>query len=96
MIGHAKRLGGALGVVIALLASPAAGAQTPEPAAGVALDLATARARSISHVRYELSLSIPPTRAQSVTGTNVLRFRLADRTQPLVIDFDAEVQPSRP
>jgi aminopeptidase N len=30
------------------------------------------------------------TQAQPVTGTNVLRFHLADPTKPLVIDFDAE------
>jgi aminopeptidase N len=65
-------------------------AQTREPATGVALDLATARARDISQLRYELSLSIPSTRAQAVTGSNVLRFRLADATKPLVVDFDAD------
>ena len=70
-----------------------ASAQTGEPAAGVALDLARARSHNIRDLRYELALSIPATPAQSVTGTNVLRFRLADRTQPLVIDFDAEGAP---
>ncbi|WP_298835697.1 M1 family aminopeptidase [uncultured Piscinibacter sp.] len=73
-----------------LLAPADAGAQTGEPAAGVALDLARARARQISHLRYELTMSIPAAQAQPVSGTNVLRFRLADRTKPLVIDFDAE------
>lgn len=61
-----------------------------EPAAGVSLQLAKARAGSISQLRYELSLSIPRSRAEPVTGSNVLRFRLADAAQPLVIDFDAE------
>lgn len=65
-------------------------AQILEPAPGVALDLATARARDISQLRYELSLSIPIERTQPVTGTNVLRFRWADATKPLVIDFDAD------
>lgn len=68
-------------------------AQTSEPAAGVALDLAAARARHISQLRYDLSLSIPSTRQQPVTGTNILRFRWADATKPLVIDFDADAAP---
>jgi aminopeptidase N len=84
------RFGWALGTVMSLLASTSAGAQTSEPATGVAQDLATARAKNISDLRYELALSIPLSRAQPVTGTNVLRFRVADRTQPLVVDFDAE------
>jgi hypothetical protein len=49
--------------------------QTPRrlsPPHGVALDLAKARARNISHLRYELALSVPAARAQPVTGTNVL------------------------
>jgi len=83
-------IGWALVAVMGLVEPTDAFAQTTEPATGVALDLAQARARSISQLRYELVLSIPATRAQPVTGTNVLRFRLADRTRPLVIDFDAE------
>src|SRR5215471_1737028 len=90
MIRHAKRWGWALVAVMTLLAPIDACA---DPAAGVALDLATARAQNISHLRYELTLSIPATRAQPVTGINVLRFRLAARTKPLVVDFEAEDPP---
>ncbi|HET9208291.1 MAG TPA: M1 family aminopeptidase, partial [Burkholderiaceae bacterium] len=75
---------------MSLLAATAASAQTNEPAAGVALDLATARANNITDLRYELALSIPLSRSQAITGTNMLRFRLADPTKSLVIDFDAE------
>jgi aminopeptidase N len=90
VIQYAQRYVLTLGIAMNLLAPGATSAQTSEPAAGVALDLATARAKNISHLRYELTLSIPSTRAQPVTGTNVLRFQLADRTKPLVIDFDAD------
>lgn len=91
---RSARSGFALLVAAACLFAPVgAMAQTGEPAAGVALDLAIARARLISQLRYELSLSIPPTRQQPVTGTNTLRFRLADATKPLVIDFDADAAP---
>jgi aminopeptidase N len=76
----------AMHVFVAVSAS----AQTSQPAAGVAFDLAEARSRNISQLRYELSLSIPMTRQRPVTGTNLLRFRWADATKPLVIDFDAE------
>ena len=55
--------------------------------------LAQVRSSNISQLRYELVLSIPDTLAEPVTGTNVLRFRLADPTKPLVIDFDAEGAP---
>jgi aminopeptidase N len=87
-------LGAALLAFTSLLVPRDALARTSEPAVGVALDLATARARHISHLRYDLALSIPVLRTQAVTGTNVLRFRLADATQPLVIDFDAEGAPA--
>jgi aminopeptidase N len=39
-------------------------------------------------LRYDLQLSIPDALSEPVTGKNELRFRLADPTRPLVIDFD--------
>jgi aminopeptidase N len=90
MVRRVMRYGWGLACVLSLLLPSAASSQSEEPAAGVARDLATVRAGAISHLRYELALSIPDARAQPVTGTNVLRFRLADWTKPLVIDFDAE------
>ena len=82
--------GWTLVAVMNVLASAGARAQATEPSAGVSLELATARARNISHLRYDLALSIPATPASPVTGSTVLRFRLADASKPLVIDFDAE------
>jgi aminopeptidase N len=75
--------------VHALLAmSLTAAAQPPgalEP--GVAEALATARARSISDVRYTLALEIPEARQQPVAGTETITFSLADAGSPVVIDF---------
>ncbi len=93
MIRCAGRLGAAMVVAATLFGVASAAAESDEPAAGVSLELAKARARNISRLHYELALSIPDTLAQPVTGSNVLRFHLADPTRPLVIDFDAEGAP---
>jgi hypothetical protein len=58
MNGHMVCLGLTLVAVMKVLASTGARAQTAEPV-GVALELAMARARNISDLRYELALSIP-------------------------------------
>jgi aminopeptidase N len=80
-------------VVMKLLAPANAQAQIADPAAGVPLELAKARAANVSQLRYDLSLAIPLLPSQPVTGSTVLRFRLADASKPLVIDFDAEGAP---
>lgn len=90
MIRRGMRLGWALVAVMLLQPPTDASAQTSEPAAGVALDLAMARAANVSQLRYDLALSIPLLASSPVTGTSVLRFRLADASKPLVIDFEAE------
>ena len=90
MIRCTSRLSAALVVAAALFGATSAAAESDELAAGVSLELAKARARNISRLSYELALSIPDTLAQPVTGTNVLRFHLADPARPLVIDFDAD------
>lgn len=79
-------------VACALMALPAAdvAAQTAQPSPGVSLDLATARARLVSDLRYELSLAIAGDRAQPIPGTVEVRFQLADASQPLVLDFEAK------
>jgi aminopeptidase N len=59
----------------------------PDTAAGVSWQLAQHRARTISDVRYDLSLNIPETLDDSITGTAVVRLRLADAAAPLVFDF---------
>jgi aminopeptidase N len=63
-------------------------AQTGSPAAGVPLDVATARAANISDLRYELNLSIPEDMAAPLTGSNTIRFSLKDPSVPLVLDFE--------
>jgi len=90
MIRIGARLGVALVLTAALYGVANAAAELDERAGGVSLELAKARALNISRLRYELALSAPDTLAQPVTGTNLLRFDLADPTTPLVIDFDTE------
>jgi len=81
---QASALLGALCAAIGLSAS----AQTARPAAGVPLDLAVRRAAVVSDLRYELSLAIPDRVSEPVEGTIEVRFRLADASTPLVLDFD--------
>ena len=62
-------------------------AQTPNPDAGIPLEIAQARAARLSNLRYELRLSVPEAVGTSLEGTNTLRFDLAAAGDPLVIDF---------
>ena len=71
-----------------LLAALPAGAQTMTPESGVPLDVATARAASISDLKYDLALSIPEAVSAPLTGTTTIRFTLKDAKSPLVIDFE--------
>jgi aminopeptidase N len=57
------------------------------PAPGVALTLAEERARRIRNLRYDLHFTIPADSAAPVDAKATLRFVLADRTSPLVLDF---------
>ncbi|HSB99857.1 MAG TPA: M1 family aminopeptidase [Burkholderiaceae bacterium] len=52
--------------------------------------MARERARTITDLRYDLSLSIPAQKDQAVTGRNVVRFKVSTADQPLVLDFDPE------
>ena len=55
---------------------------------GVAWELADLRQRTLSDVRYDVSLSVPEDRAQPVTGETVIRFRWDDsRERDVAIDF---------
>jgi aminopeptidase N len=76
-----------LGAVV-FVGTGGAAAQTGTPAAGVPLEVATRRAATVSHVRYELALSIPDALAVPLTGTTTIRFVLADPSAPLVLDFE--------
>lgn len=75
-----------------LLTATLASAQTATPAPGVAHDLARARAKVVSDIRYEVSLSIPADKDAPIGGHMVLRFKLSDRTRPLVLDFEPDRQ----
>jgi aminopeptidase N len=60
-------------------------ADTPGP--GVSLTLAAERARRISDLRYDLSVSIPPSASEDIIGRIRIRFRLNDAARDLVLDF---------
>ena len=57
------------------------------PAAGVPLALAEERAGRVSDVRYELHFTIPEAMDAQVTGRVTIRFKLADASRPLALDF---------
>jgi aminopeptidase N len=88
MVALARGLGGALIVGLSCIGAGPAAAQASDPSPGVSLELAQARATTIGELRYELALSIPEALEEPVTGVNVLRFRLADASKPVVVDFD--------
>jgi aminopeptidase N len=67
--------------------TPAAGTRDPEP--GVALTLATERARSIEKVRYQLAFDIPAAATEPIDGRATIRFVAKDVSHPLVLDFEA-------
>ena len=79
-----------LAIVAAAWCVTSAGAQTTSPTSGVPLDLARDRARLVSELRYDMALVIPGTKRDPIVGRSVMRFRLADATRPLVLDFDPE------
>ncbi len=64
------------------------GAQTASPAAGVPLEIAEHRAATISDLRYNLALRVPPALAEPITGTTRITFDLQNNTAPLVLDFE--------
>ena len=57
----------------------------PEP--GIGLDLATARARTIEDLRYDLSFEIPSEASEPISGRAAIRFTLTETLGPLVLDF---------
>jgi aminopeptidase N len=62
-------------------------AQTSNPAPGISLEMADARASRISNLRYDLQLTVPREMAEPLAGMNTLTFDLATAADPLVIDF---------
>ena len=70
-----------------LLVPSIVSAQTANPGPGIPLDIADARAATISDLRYGLSLRVPRELAAPLTGINSISFELKTAAEPLVIDF---------
>lgn len=54
---------------------------------GVSQSLASRRAQIISSLRYEIALTIPQKPGAPIRGRETIRFKLADSSAPLVLDF---------
>jgi aminopeptidase N len=61
--------------------------EAQNPAMGIPLTLATTRAQTIEDVRYHLSFDIPATASESVTGREVIHFKLRTVPEFVVLDF---------
>src|SRR5438094_9846220 len=64
--------------------------ENTDPAPGVPLDLATARARSIEALSYDLAFTIPAAPSEPITGKATIRFATKDVARPLVLDFSPD------
>src|SRR6185503_14183689 len=63
---------------------------------GVSLSLATARAKEIENVRYQLTFDIPADRARPINARATIRFVTRSAlSHPLALDFDARASPDR-
>src|SRR5215831_16679931 len=62
-------------------------AKVSDPEPGVALTLATERARSIDDVRYALAFTIPADPSLPIGGKASIRFSTKDTSRKLVLDF---------
>ena len=60
-----------------------------EPEVGIPLTLAIERAHSIERLRYDLAFDIPSSPTEPIHGRVSIHLTLADRSRPLVIDFNA-------
>ncbi len=72
---------------LVLLAGCGGESAMPDTSPGVSWKLAEHRARTLSDVRYDVRLTIPAARTDSITGETIIRFRLSDAAHPLVLDF---------
>jgi aminopeptidase N len=72
-----------------MLAASCRGESGPDTVPGVSRALAERRAASLGELRYELHLTVPDSLTQRIHGRAILRFRLADSGEPLVLDFAA-------
>ncbi len=82
-------------LVLALAAAAPAPSLAQEPpmapVAGVSLELARERQRTLADVRYALHLEIPGGRTEPVTGHVVVAVRRAPNAGPLVLDFAGDL-----
>lgn len=63
--------------------------QMPEITPGVSMELAQFRSKYIQSVHYKLSIEIPPSKEEKVTGHLLLEFELAQKLPSLSLDFNA-------
>ena len=82
-----------IAIVLAGCGQPAQSISDPEP--GVALTLATDRAKTIRDLRYDLSFEIPTSQSEPVNGRAIIRFETTDVSRPVVLDFAAEADAVR-
>ncbi|MBT5873299.1 MAG: peptidase M1, partial [Candidatus Latescibacteria bacterium] len=59
----------------------------PDRAPGVSWDLAQHRAKTLSDIRYELTLTVPENKEEPIVGEETIRFDRAEDGGDLVIDF---------
>ena len=69
------------------LATACGGVDELDTSPGVSWALASHRARTISDLRYNISLSIPASRDEQIRGHEIVSFTLSDRDHPVVLDF---------
>ena len=74
-------------VLVAVAACRRTGVEVRDPEPGIALTLAEERAAALANVRYALSLDIPSSPSETVSGTVTIRVELKDASRPLVLDF---------
>ena len=72
-----------------VLAVGCSGPSAPPPIEmGIPLELAEHRVRTLSNLRYRISLEIPDDRTEAITGRSLIAFEWEDPDQhPLVLDF---------
>jgi aminopeptidase N len=58
-----------------------------DPDLGISEALAHERAARISNLRYDLAFTIPAEKSKPVAGRALIRFTLADASEPLVLDY---------
>src|SRR5689334_21980627 len=80
----------AVSVVLSLgLGCRAMTSSSPDPQAGVPLELAAQRAQTIRDLRYHLWFSIPAAASEPIVGREAVHFKLTDTSQPVVLAFEA-------